>query len=140
MEKINSAIGIVNVETKIEDKFISIMLKKDKELIGLINFKFSREHGDKVAWIYVIEVKEKFQSKKFGDILINLFEDYCKKERIKRVEGKFYPTNMNARPFYLKHGYEIYKEDYETYILKVLDYIKENNSYKAEKKEDEIEA
>lgn len=138
MQEINSAIGTINVETKIDDKFVSISLKKDKELIGLINFKLSREYGDLVAWIYVIEIKEKFQSKKLGDTLINLFEDYCKKERVAKVEGKFYPTNTNARPFYLKHGYDIYKDDYESYILKYLDYNKEKN-YINNNQIDEIE-
>ena len=101
-----------------EDDNKSIYLLNDYEMIGSIDFKVYPEKQK--VWIYKIEVKEKYQSRGYGEELLKLFEDYCRKHRIFYVEGKFYPENDHARPFYIKHGYEIYKEYYSTYIYKDL--------------------
>ena len=57
-----------------------------------------------------------------------MLEYFALQNRAQVVEGKFYPENEFAKPFYNKYGYSIDKEDYETYIYKTLDYkrIKEN--------------
>ena len=98
-------------------KRISLVVESNKDEIGYVSFKI-KVNCEKTAWLQKIAVHEKYQSQKFGDMLIKLFEDYAVKHHCNIVEGKFYPTNQHARPFYIKHGYQILKEDYETYIYK----------------------
>ena len=92
------------------------LLSLDYETIGSLVYKFKSG----MAWLYKIEVEKKYQSDGFGHLLMSLFEEDCAKNRIKTIEGKFYPDNSHAKPFYLKRGYEIVKEYYDTYIFKTL--------------------
>ena len=96
---------------------IHLITKTDGEEIGFINFKFTNNDS---VWLNLIKVHEKFQSQGYGDILIELFEDYCRKNRKYIVEGKYYPENNNAVNFYKKHEYQIDKEYYDQYIFKII--------------------
>lgn len=73
------------------------------------------------AWIYKIETKTEFSRQGVGKALIDTFEFILSGKRINSIDGKFYPDNEYAKPFYEKNGYQIYKDDYETYVCKYLD-------------------
>lgn len=110
------------IEVKEEDltddyKKISLVVKSSKEEIGFVTFKIKKLRN-RVAWLQRIEVQKKYQSQGFGDTLITLMEDYLVDHLCNVVEGKFWPLNNHARPFYKKHGYDIVREDFETYIYK----------------------
>lgn len=75
---------------------------------------FSIKRGQ--AWIYKIATKPEFSRQGVGKALIDTFEFILSGKRISSVEGKFYPDNEYAKPFYEKNGYQIYKDDYETYV------------------------
>jgi len=98
-------------------KKISLVIESNKDEIGYVTFKI-KTATHRIAWLQKIAVHEKYQSQKFGDMLIKLMEEYLIKHRCDEIEGKFFPTNHHARPFYKKHSYKIIKEDYETYIYK----------------------
>ena len=107
---------------------IHLITKTDGEEIGFINFKFTNNDS---VWLNLIKVHEKFQSQGYGDILIELFENYCRKYRKYIVEGKYYPENENAVHFYKKHDYQIDKEYYDQYIFKIIrENTKENTNSK----------
>ena len=102
-----------------------IDLENEQE-IGYISFKLNNSPY-KHAWLYKIEIEEKYQCNGFGTLLLKLFENYCIDNKIDYVEGKYYPLNKVAKPFYLKNNYKIEKEYYDTYVVKNL---KEKNVLK----------
>ncbi len=106
------------VKQDLKDDFMSIALKivKSGDEIGYVSFKIKKFK----AWLQKIEVKPEYQSQKFGHLLIALFEEYLMERRCREVEGKFYPANHHAKPFYEKHGYTIEKDGYDTIIYKFL--------------------
>ena len=79
-------------------------------------------------WIYRIEVVEGHKFKGIGQKLLEFVEEYANLNNIKYVEGIFYPTNEYAETFYLKNGYKICKEGYETIVSKYITLNKENKS------------
>ena len=101
-------------ENDITIKIVANNINSDE--IGSISFKFN--YQNRSVWIYKIEIKKEFQSQGFGDMLIEIFEAYCQSKRFFQIEGKFYPENDHAKPFYEKHGYQIDKEYYDTFISK----------------------
>lgn len=100
--------------------------KEDGEVVGFVNFKIKSDSWHNV-WLYNIEVNKKYQSNGLGDILIVAFEQVCINSRAFKVEGKYYPTNEKAKPFYVKHGYEIEKDGYDWYVTKDLKTSKDKN-------------
>ncbi len=123
MKTFDSKIGKIDIEqtyneeTKYND--IKLIDSNNKETIGYVNFKFNYS-PIRSAWLNKIEVTPKYQSMGFGKVLLKLFERYCMESRIFYIEGKFFPENDHAKPFYLKNGYKIEKEYYETLITKTL--------------------
>ena len=73
-------------------------------------------------WLNKIETKQGHQHKGYANAVINVIEYLTYNLRYNWIEGKYYPENEYAKPFYDKHGYTIYKDDYETYVTKTLDY------------------
>lgn len=88
--------------------------------VARLTFKASKK--DRYIWLYKISTDEKYQHKGYGTALIYALEYVAKKLRFDQIEGKFYPENEFAKPFYDKHDYAIYKDGYETFITKSLDY------------------
>ena len=123
MQIINSKIGNVKIYYNYNNEydyheFIIKDLNNDN-VIGFINFKIYNQFILK-AWLNNIQIKNEYQSLGFGNILLRLFENFCIKYRCYLIEGKYFPTNNKAKNFYIKNGYEIYKDGYETYISKSL--------------------
>jgi len=90
--------------------------------MAVLTFKVDR---NKNIWLYKIKVKDEYQRMGASTALIYAMENFAIKNKIRFIEGKFYPENAYAKPFYEKLGYQIYKEDYETYVGKSLWNIKE---------------
>lgn len=58
-----------------------------------------------------------------GSNLLKSMECLATAHRCTKVDGKFYPfgeLGEFSKSFYIKNGYEIYKDDYETFIYKSL--------------------
>lgn len=58
-------------------------------------------------WLYKIETYEKFAHQGVGSALLDIVEFLAMQNRRKTVDGKYYPLNEFAKPFYEKHGYFI---------------------------------
>ncbi len=96
--------------------------------IGGISFKL--KINDRLTWLYKIEVCQDYQNNGIGKILLEFLEFVSLQRRIYFVEGKFFPKNQNAKFFYLKNGYNIEKDGYETFVYKSLDYNNEKKKNK----------
>lgn len=111
------------------ENFYSYKAMDGNEEMGFINFKDSKIYGKRSFWIYKIEVNEKYQHQGVGQALLNAMEVTALDKRVQFILGKFYPTNQYAKPFYLKNGYTISRED-DWEIEKVLDFDKVKNQSK----------
>ena len=91
-----------------------------KQEVARITFKTNNKNRH--IWLNKISTDEKYQHKGYGTALIYAFEYVAKVLKFDQIEGKYYPENQYAKPFYDKHEYAIYKDGYETFITKSLDY------------------
>ena len=77
-----------------------------------------------VCFLYRIEIcNPEYSHKGIGTKLLNIMEDFAKQKICRRVEGRFFPFGEFgdfAKDLYLKNGYKIYKDGYETYLYKNL--------------------
>lgn len=128
ISRINTKIGTINAFYIINDDYYTIKLCTfiSNEEIGFATFKFSEKRRANV-WLQNIKIKEKFQSKGLGKVLIKMFENFCYDKRRYIIEGKFYPENNHSKTFYENNGYSIEKEYYETFIYKDLRFEKSKN-------------
>lgn len=74
---------------------------------GRASFKISKMGYRPSIWIYKIETFENFQNRGLGKAILDTVEMFAKLKRIYIIEGKFYPDNEYAEPFYIKNGYGI---------------------------------
>jgi len=88
--------------------------------VGYLRFLLINE-GSRSAWLNLIEVPDECQHRGIGGSLITIFEYICVKMRSYNIEGRYYPKNNYAKPFYDKYGYDIFYEGYEQYISKRLE-------------------
>ena len=89
---------------------------KSGQIQGEITFKI---YADR-TWIYNIHTEEKFQHIGVGQTLLDICEYISAKKRVYIIEGKYFPRNDYAQPFYKKNGYSIDKDDYDLQIYKRL--------------------
>lgn len=87
------------------------------------------------AWLYYIEVKDEYQGLGLGQKLFSVFEYFIAKHNVESFEGKYYPLNDKAKPFYLKNGCEIWKDGYDTIVSKNFDKKETIDKYESEFKE-----
>lgn len=109
-----------NVEI-IEDKhndFYEVQVV-DEEVMGYATFKININKN--YTWLYKIVTNEKYQHMGVGQALLDIIEYISCKKLVRNIEGKFYPNNEYAKPFYEKNNYQIYKDGYDTYVGKRLD-------------------
>ena len=135
--EVNTKIGKIYANYINDNDFCTIQLNTQSEQIGFINFKLNSKNP-KSVWLNKIQIKEKYQSNGLANILLELFETYCKDKRYFTIEGKFYPENDHAKPFYEKNGYTIEKEYYDTYIYKDLSTTYLNSTQNKENLEKEL--
>lgn len=122
----------VNLELNYYDKnrfYEIVALNENSKVMGSLSYKI--DYGYRKAWLNKISTEEEFQHKGVGQLLLNAFEYLISDARINCVEGKFYPENDFALPFYQKNDYKIEKDGYETILFKSIDTqkIKEQFSY-----------
>lgn len=109
-------IEIVSVD---EDDYKITAFSSEGESMGAVYFCL--EDKGRRIWLRKIETYKNYQNQGVGKALIDVLEYFALKRNVCYIEGKFYPENEYAKPFYLKNGYKIYKEDYETFVGKYLD-------------------
>lgn len=90
-----------------------------KEIIGFLNFYMSKSNKRGMT-LNKIEIDEKYQGQGYGKALIKAFEYIVCLKRKDYIEGKFYPTNKTAKPFYESHGYSIERCDYDQVVCKTI--------------------
>ena len=96
--------------------------EKIGDKIGIVNFSLKCNGYSNNLWINIIDVKDEYQFKGIGQALLDAVETFAKMRRVYAIEGRFYPRNQYARNFYEKNGFEIYKDGYETYLFKSMNY------------------
>lgn len=102
-----------------EDNFYTTTaISMQDEKMGFITYKFIPK--ERLAWLCKIETYENFQHQGVATALISFFEHEVRSKRYYKIEGKYYPTNEFAKPFYKKMGYTIEKDGYEQYVDKYL--------------------
>ena len=102
---------------KVNNDLTTIDAVYGQQSIGYINYKIERGN----AWLYKVAVSEKFRGHGVGGSLLKIMEDECALAQVWSIEGKYYPegaSNEEVSSFYKKHGFEIYKEGYETLVGK----------------------
>lgn len=124
-----------------EENSYRIEILDNSNVMGYATFRIKRNRYQDSIWLYKIETYPKYAHTGVGTATINLLEYFALQNRAQVVEGKFYPENEFAKPFYNKFGYSIDREDYETYIYKTLDYtkIKENIEPNITKYEEQLD-
>lgn len=109
-----------NIDVYVENKNIyrAFAINEQKEQMGYIIFKAHEKH----SWLYRIETYDEFQNQGVGSALLTTMEYILltTSPACYSIEGKFYPLNSHALPFYKKHGYTIEKDCYEHYVTKFL--------------------
>ena len=116
--KQNKEINIQLINTDNDKEFQARAIADNGDVMGTAYFSVNRK--ERKLWLRKIETKPKYQNLGIGKALLDTLEYFTIQNRLCVIEGKFYPDNEYARPFYLKNGYDIYKEDYETYVGKYI--------------------
>lgn len=101
-----------------DNEYELLALSDNDTIMGRASFVIKPKR--RTVWLRKIETYPQFQDKGVGQALLDVLEYFTVSKGLKHIEGKFYPDNEYAKPFYLKNDYDIYKEDYETYIEKYL--------------------
>lgn len=122
--KYKTKTGEIDCELKYSDegRFYTLYASKGETLMGFATFLFKNEYGIRKMWLQYIETKEKFAHQGVATAMINIMEYVSYKNHVDRVEGKYYPKNEYAKPFYEKNGYDIDHEYYDWYIDKRLEF------------------
>lgn len=100
------------------NRFFSVSIEED-DIMGSATFKIY--DSKKTTWLFKIETKKEYQHMGIGQALIDIVEYISCLNHMQRIEGRYFPDNEHAKPFYKKNNYEIYKEGYDSFILKNLD-------------------
>ncbi|MGN1227802.1 MAG: GNAT family N-acetyltransferase [Christensenellales bacterium] len=90
---------------------------ENNDIMGYLTFKVIKDSN---IWIYKLETKQEYQGKGVGTALMNALEYFACSHNIDYIEGKFYPSNAVAKPFYEELGYIIDYDDYSQCVFKHL--------------------
>ena len=80
---------------------------------------------NKKIWFFYVETYEPFQHMGVATAMVEHMEAFAQKNHIKHIEGRFFPSNEFAKPFYNKLGYDIFQDGYEWFVTKDLNQTKE---------------
>lgn len=106
---------------KVNNDLTTIDAVYGQQSIGYINYSIKSDRFGRNAWLYKVAVSEKFRGQGVGGSLLKIMENDCALARVWSIEGKYYPegaSNEEVSSFYKKHGFEIYKDGYETLVGK----------------------
>ena len=93
----------------------------DDVLLGILNFKIIQENFYKKIWLYKIETFSEHQYKGVGSKMIIFLENFAKQNKVRYIEGRYYPENKDVVKFYKKRGYMPEIDGYEQLICKDID-------------------
>lgn len=122
------------------DNYYTLKALDSKKEMGMATFLFKSDRWSRKLWLQYIETKEKYAHSGIATAMIQIVEYFAYKNHVEEIEGKYYPKNEFAKPFYEKNGYDIDQEDYNWYIDKYLDFDKVKkykNNFVLEKEHDE---
>ncbi|MBR2969923.1 MAG: GNAT family N-acetyltransferase [Clostridia bacterium] len=91
-----------------------VVVRNKEQDVAFMYFKIK---GSKCN-LALIRVEPDYRRKGISTILLQILENECLKEDATIIEGRFFPENKNARFMYEKHGYTIYQDGYEQYLIK----------------------
>ena len=113
-------IQLINIDN--ENEYQAQAIADNGDIMGTISFLIKRK--DHTVWLRKIETNPKYQHQGVGQALLDTLEYFTIQKRLCLIEGKFYPDNEFARPFYLKNNYSIDKDGYDTFVSKYLSHDK----------------
>ena len=99
------------------------------EEIGSLYYCINQTNARNDLWLININIKPYYQTRGLGQFLFDLLVNDAILAHVNFIEGKYFPTNDHAKPFYEKNGCEIYKEYYDTYVRKDIDDYSNINEY-----------
>mgnify|MGYP002515756219 CR=1 FL=1 len=111
----------IHLETCYDEEYnfyTTTAISMQNEKMGYITYKFIPK--ERLAWLCKIETYENFQHRGVATALLLFFEQQARSKRYFKIEGKYYPTNEFAKPFYQKMGYLVEKDGYEQFVGKYL--------------------
>ena len=100
----------------VADYYIVRVFSDYGNIMGRISFKIE----DDETWIYSINAYDEYQHMGVGQALLDACEYISCKNGVRRIRGKYFPSNEYAKPFYEKNDYIITKEYYDTFIVKFI--------------------
>ena len=103
-KNINEQNKIFNLEfhaNEQENLYKIICLSKENEEMGFVSFSIK----ENLVWILKLETNPKFARLGVASAIVDIMEYFAVNNGITRIEGKFYPDNQFARPFYEKNGF-----------------------------------
>lgn len=109
-------INLVNVDGMNEYRISAIADNGDE--MGFAVFSVKKQ--DRKVWLRKISTKPEYQNLGVAKAMLDVLEYFTVQHRLCMIEGKFYPDNEYAKPFYQKNNYDIYKEDYDTFVSKYI--------------------
>ena len=119
-------IQLVNVDDLHEYKISA--LSDNGEEMGFATFAVKQK--ERKVWLRKIQTNPGYENIGVGKAILDVLEYFTIQNRLCIIEGKFYPDNEYARPFYLKNNYDISKEDYDTFVTKYIGHESVSNETK----------
>ncbi len=110
-------IQLTNVDEYSNEYKISALDDNGNEM-GYATFSVNKK--ERKVWLRKIETYSGYQNLGVAKAILDVLEYFTVQNRLCMIEGKFFPDNEFARPFYEKNNYDIYKEDYETFVGKYI--------------------
>ena len=106
-----------------KDFYEIIAYNEQKDVLGFVNFSVGDKsiiygYSANTIWMWLIQTNENYQHSGIGQTLLNMMEYVAVITGYTRIEGKYYPKNEFAKPFYLKNNYKIDIDDYDQFIIK----------------------
>ena len=114
----NKPINIQIVNTDNLNNYRISAITDNGDEMGFATFSIKKK--DRSVWLRKIETNPQYQNLGVAKAILDVLEYFAVDNRLCLIEGKFYPDNEFAKPFYKKNNYDIHKEDYETYVSKYI--------------------
>ena len=107
-----------------------IILAKTNDCIAGIIGGYMNDQKENIAYISILGIDEKYQCKKIGTKLLNVFQQIAKRNKMKKIYLSVNKSNNKGITFYKKNGYElsgkcITQVDHDYTLVK---YIKDNTN------------
>lgn len=79
----------------------------ENEIVGC-NYFYANNQKEKIAFITLLAIKKEYRGSGIGSILLDKTIEYCKKQKLKKIQLYTHKNNYTARKFYSKKRfYEI---------------------------------